>query len=109
MKSSSSPTPPIDGAFCDYVTLPADFAHPVPDSLSDAAVGLLEPLSVGIWANRKGGTAAGSRVFITGAVPTEERRDVIAAVVRELLPEHQVSNHVTVEPISGAPEVERLG
>ena len=27
--------------------LPADFAHPVPDSLSDAAVGLLEPLSVG--------------------------------------------------------------
>jgi L-iditol 2-dehydrogenase len=62
-------TPPIDGAFCDYVTLPADFAHPVPDSLSDAAVGLLEPLSVGIWANRKGGTAAGSRVFITGAGP----------------------------------------
>ena len=62
-------TPPIDGAFCDDVTLPADFAHPVPDSLSDAAVGLLEPLSVGIWANRKGGTAAGSRVFITGAGP----------------------------------------
>jgi L-iditol 2-dehydrogenase len=62
-------TPPIDGAFCDYVTLPADFAHPVPDSLSDAAVGLLEPLSVGIWANHKGGTTAGSRVFITGAGP----------------------------------------
>jgi L-iditol 2-dehydrogenase len=62
-------TPPIDGAFCDYVTLPADFAHPVPDSLSDAAVGLLEPLSVGIWANHKGGTRAGSRVFITGAGP----------------------------------------
>jgi L-iditol 2-dehydrogenase len=41
----------------------------VPDSLSDAAVGLIEPLSVGIWANRKGGTAAGSRVFITGAGP----------------------------------------
>lgn len=62
-------TPPVDGAFCDYVTLPADFAHPVPDEFSDAAVGLLEPLSVGIWANRKGGTAAGSRVFITGAGP----------------------------------------
>ena len=62
-------TPPIDGAFCDYMTLPADFAHPVPDSLSDAAVGLLEPLSVGLWANHKGGTTAGSRVFITGAGP----------------------------------------
>lgn len=62
-------TPPVDGAFCDYVTLPADFAHPVPDSISDAAVGLLEPLSVGLWANRKGGTTAGHRVFVTGAGP----------------------------------------
>ena len=62
-------TPPIDGAFCDFVVLPADFAHPVPDELSDAAVALCEPLSVGLWANHKGGTTAGSRVFITGAGP----------------------------------------
>ena len=54
-------------------------------------------------------TVTTDRVFITGAVPSEERREIIAAVVRELLPDHQVSNHVTVEPISGAPEVERLG
>jgi L-iditol 2-dehydrogenase len=62
-------TPPIDGAFCDYVTVPTDFAHRVPDSLSDAAVGLLEPLSVGLWANHKAGTTAGSKVFITGGGP----------------------------------------
>ncbi len=62
-------TPPIDGAFCDYVVLPADFAHPVPDSMSDAAVALCEPLSVGLWANQKAGTRAGSRVFVTGAGP----------------------------------------
>ena len=62
-------TPPIDGAFCDYVTVPADFAHRVPDALSDAAVGLLEPLSVGLWANHKAGTTAGSKVFITGGGP----------------------------------------
>lgn len=62
-------TPPIDGAFCDYVVLPADFAHPVPDELSDAAVALLEPLSVGIWACHKGGVGPGSRVFVTGAGP----------------------------------------
>ena len=62
-------TPPIDGAFCDYVVLPADFAHPVPDSMSEAAVALCEPLSVGLWANKKGGTTAGSRVFVTGAGP----------------------------------------
>lgn len=54
-------------------------------------------------------TVTADRVFITGTVPSEERREVIAAVVRELLPEHHVSNHVTVEPISGSPEVERLG
>ncbi len=54
-------------------------------------------------------TVTTDRVFITGTVPSEERREVIAAVVRELLPQHHVSNHVTVEPISGAPEVERLG
>ncbi|TVT14643.1 NAD(P)-dependent alcohol dehydrogenase [Amycolatopsis acidiphila] len=62
-------TPPIDGAFCEYVVLREDFAHPVPDSLSDDAAGLLEPLSVGVWANRKARTAPGSRVLITGAGP----------------------------------------
>ena len=35
------------------------FAHPVPDSLSDDAAALLEPLSVGVWACRKGGVGAG--------------------------------------------------
>ena len=62
-------TPPIDGAFCDFVALPADFAHPVPDNMSDAAVALCEPLSVGLWANQKAGTSAGARVFVTGAGP----------------------------------------
>ena len=62
-------TPPVDGAFCEYVTAPADFAHPVPDSLSDAAVGLLEPLSVGIWAMHKAQVSLGDRVLVAGAGP----------------------------------------
>ena len=62
-------TPPIDGAFCEYVALAADFAYPVPDSLSDDAAGLIEPLSVGVWANRKAGTVAGSRLLVSGAGP----------------------------------------
>lgn len=62
-------TPPIDGAFCEYVTLREDFAYPVPDSLSDDAAGLLEPLSVGVWSNRKARVGPGSRVLITGAGP----------------------------------------
>lgn len=62
-------TPPIDGTFAEYVTLAADFAHPVPDSLSDHAAALIEPLSVGVWACQKAGVAAGSAVLITGAGP----------------------------------------
>lgn len=62
-------TPPVDGAFREYVALRADFAHPVPDDVSDDAAGLLEPLSVGIWACRKGRVSAGSRVLVTGAGP----------------------------------------
>jgi L-iditol 2-dehydrogenase len=62
-------TPPVDGAFAEYVVVHAAFAHPVPESISDDAAALLEPLSVGIWACRKGGVSAGSRVLVTGAGP----------------------------------------
>ena len=62
-------TPPVDGALCDYVTIGAAFAHPVPDSMSDDAAALCEPLSVGIAAIRKAGIDGGSRVLIAGAGP----------------------------------------
>ena len=62
-------TPRYDGAFAEYVAMPAPFVHPVPDSVSDDAAGLLEPLSVGIWGCRRAGVTAGSRVLITGAGP----------------------------------------
>jgi L-iditol 2-dehydrogenase len=62
-------TPPVDGAFCEYVVVHEAFAHPVPDTLSDDASALLEPLSVGVWACRKGRITAGSRVLVNGAGP----------------------------------------
>lgn len=62
-------TPPIDGAFADYVTAPAEFAFPIPDSMSDNAGALLEPFSVGMWATGKAGLAPGSTVLISGAGP----------------------------------------
>jgi L-iditol 2-dehydrogenase len=62
-------TPPIDGAFAELVTVHEQFAHPVPDALSDDAAALLEPLSVGLWACRRGAVGAGSRVLVTGAGP----------------------------------------
>jgi len=62
-------TPPVDGALAEYVVVHAAFAHPVPETIGDDAAALLEPLSVGIWACRRGGVTAGSRVLVTGAGP----------------------------------------
>jgi L-iditol 2-dehydrogenase len=62
-------TPPVDGAFCDYVTIGAGYAHRVPDSVSDDAAALCEPLSVGIAAVRKAGLVGGARTLIAGAGP----------------------------------------
>jgi len=62
-------TPPVHGAFARSVVLAAHRAHPVPDSLSDEAAALIEPLSVGVWANQKAGVQPGDRVLITGAGP----------------------------------------
>ncbi len=70
-------TPPIDGAFAEYVTLPRAFVHAVPDNVSFDAAALLEPLSVGVWACQKGDVRLGTRVLITGAGPV----GVMAALV----------------------------
>jgi L-iditol 2-dehydrogenase len=62
-------TPPVDGALCSYVTIDAEMAHPVPDSVSDEAAALLEPLSVAIAAIRKAQVVPGSTILIAGAGP----------------------------------------
>lgn len=62
-------TPPIDGAFCEYVLIQDDFAYDVPDSISDHAAALMEPLSVGIAAAQKGGIKVGDTVLIAGGGP----------------------------------------
>ena len=62
-------TPPVDGAFCEYVVVHEAQAHPVPDAISDDAAALMEPLSVGLWACRRGRVTAGSRVLVNGAGP----------------------------------------
>ena len=62
-------TPPVDGAFAQYVVLDSSRAHPVPDNLSDEAAALIEPLSVAVWAARKANIEPGDRVLVTGAGP----------------------------------------
>ena len=61
--------PGTDGAFQEYVTIQSHFAHAVPDSVSDAAAALMEPLSVAIATARKARFGPGDRVLVTGAGP----------------------------------------
>jgi L-iditol 2-dehydrogenase len=62
-------TPPIDGAFAQYCVIRTEFAHPVPDSMSDESAALLEPLSVAITTMRKAQIVPGSSILIAGAGP----------------------------------------
>ena len=62
-------TPPIDGSFANYVTVPSQFAYTLPDTMSNEEGALIEPLSVGLWACRKARLRGGDSVLITGAGP----------------------------------------
>ncbi len=62
-------TPPIDGSFANYVTVPTHFAYTLPDNMSNEEGAMIEPLSVGLWACRKARLRGGDHVLITGAGP----------------------------------------
>jgi L-iditol 2-dehydrogenase len=62
-------TPPIDGAFCDYVAWPADFCFPLPDSMTFDDGAMMEPLSVGLWAAHRGAVKPGDAVAVFGSGP----------------------------------------
>lgn len=50
----------------------------------------------------------GNRVHLSGSVVTAERRALVEAIVRELLPGHEVQNDVTVREMSDPARPERL-
>ena len=60
---------PTDGALRELVTWPARCLVPVPDSLSDADVAMLEPLGVALHAVRLGHIRPGMRVGVFGCGP----------------------------------------
>jgi osmotically-inducible protein OsmY len=49
------------------------------------------------------------RVFVTGVLPTDERRKAVEAVVRDVYPDFDVENHTTVARYPEAGEPERVG
>ena len=62
-------TPPVDGAFVDYIVSPADFAFALPAHVTLEEGAMIEPLSVGVYAVHRSGMKVGQTVVILGAGP----------------------------------------
>ncbi|CAM3440766.1 NAD(P)-dependent alcohol dehydrogenase [Marinicrinis lubricantis] len=62
-------TPPVNGAWAEYVTIRSDFLFKLPDGMSFEQGALLEPLSVGMHAMKRGRVSPADRVLVTGLGP----------------------------------------
>ncbi|MBI2000734.1 MAG: NAD(P)-dependent alcohol dehydrogenase [candidate division NC10 bacterium] len=62
-------TPPVDGAFAEYIAWPADFVYPLAENLGYAEGALMEPLAVGMHAVRRARLVPGWTVLILGGGP----------------------------------------
>ncbi|MDN3556923.1 2,3-butanediol dehydrogenase [Halomonas maura] len=56
-----------DGAFAEFVNVPADVIYPLPEDFPMEAGALIEPLAVGMHAVRKAGRVAGRTLVVVGA------------------------------------------
>lgn len=62
-------TPPVDGAWAEYVTIRSDFVFKLPDTMSYEEGALLEPLSVGLHAMNRAGVTPADKLLVTGLGP----------------------------------------
>ncbi len=62
-------TPPVDGAWAEYVTIRSDFVFKLPEAMSFEEGALIEPFSVGIHAMNRGRVTPADRVLVTGLGP----------------------------------------
>jgi len=62
-------TPPVDGAFVEYVAHPADFVFKLPEKISYEEGTFFEPLSVGLYSVQRAKVKFGDRALILGAGP----------------------------------------
>ncbi|CCC72010.1 hypothetical protein NCAS_0J00300 [Naumovozyma castellii] len=73
-------TPPCDGTLTKYYLTPFDFVYKLPDNVSYEEGALLEPLSVGVHANKQAGTRFGDKVVVFGAGPVGLLNGAVAKV-----------------------------
>ena len=62
-------TPPVDGAFVEYVAHPADFVFKLPDKITYEEGTVFEPLAVGLYSVERAEVKFGGKVLILGAGP----------------------------------------
>ncbi len=86
-------TPPVDGALSDYVAVPADFAHPIPDSMSLAEAALIEPAPVAVHAARIARAGAGMACAVFGLGP-------VGLLVCQMLRAFGVARVTAVDPVA---------
>lgn len=61
--------PGLDGALQEYLVVPAENAHAIPDSVSDDAAAMVETISVALNAVQKGRVPMGGRALVAGGGP----------------------------------------
>ena len=64
------------------------------EHVSDALAERLSELGIQV-------TISGDKAFLAGDVATADRRDAVGEIAAELLPDHDVHNHVTVVDHAG--------
>ncbi len=62
-------TPPVQGAYKEYLAYPEDFLYPIPDSMSFEEGELIETLSVGVYAAELSSLKPGNSAAILGCGP----------------------------------------
>jgi len=82
-----------DGGLREYLAWPTDLLHRVPDSFSDGAVALLEPLGVALHCFDLGHVRYGSAVAVVGCGP-------IGLMVIQVARSAGVASVVAVEPLA---------
>ena len=57
------------GALAEYLVMPAECCYPVPDSMTQVQAALIEPLAIGLYAQRMASAKAGAKIAILGSGP----------------------------------------
>jgi L-iditol 2-dehydrogenase len=81
-----------DGALREFMTWPSHLLHPLPDSVSDAAGAVLEPLGVAVHALDLGHVRLGATVAVAGCGP-------IGLLLIQVLRAAGVAKIVAIEPL----------